>query len=172
MLYSLLCLWHNDAALFYYMQVVLTGDVKGKGLKGDVISVANGYARNFLMAKGLATFATADSVFAAKAVQAERVAKREQMIKEATKYVEKINTTTLTFQHKVASGKKLFAGVNEAEVAAALTKEAKVAIEKSQIHFSKGHPKTIGEHTADVHVFGEHHATVKIVVEAEESDKK
>jgi len=149
------------------MKVILTEDVKGQGQKDDLITVASGYARNFLLPKGLATPATAEAIVKAKQIQSERAEKREQISKDAAKYAKKLADATLSFKHKVSSGDKLFAGITEAEVATAIVEQLKIEIDKSQISFADGHPKTLGEHTAQIHVFGEHHAEIKLVVEEE-----
>ena len=158
------------SSFFFYkiniMQVVLQDDVKNVGMRGDIANVANGYARNFLIPNGLALYATPAAMFEAEVLQAARQAKREQIAKDAAKYAKTLDGLTLTFTRKVSSGSKLFAGISEMDVVEAVATEAKIELEKSQVSFADGHPKTLGEHAAKVHVYGDHYAEVKIVIEA------
>lgn len=141
--------------------MVLTQNVKQLGFAGDVVQVAVGYARNFLVPNGLAVEATPTEVKRAEAVKAERVARHEEIAKNAEDVAKKLEEATLTFSEKVSSGDKLFGGISEADIAEALEKQAKVEIEKSNIHM-KGHIKTLGEHTVDVHLYEGKHVAVKV----------
>lgn len=145
------------------MNVILTKDVKNIGFTGDVVKVAIGYARNFLIPSGSAKEATPAEMKKAEDVRASRVARHEEIIKNADKIAEKLSSTKIVITRKVSSGTKLFGGVSESDIASAIQTQAKVELEKSHVHLSKGHLKTVGEHTVDVHLYEGKHA--KILVE-------
>ncbi len=149
------------------MNVVLKDDIKGLGLSGDVVKVALGYARNFLIPNGFASYATPAEVKKSESVRAERIAKHDEMVKNLEGVAAKLESVELSFTRKVSKGDKLFGGVSEADIAEALLQQAKVEIDKSQVHLTDGHIKTIGEHPVDVHLYEGRHVTVTVKVEAE-----
>ena len=158
----------HTRTLFFFvdMNVVLTQDVKHLGFAGDIVDVAVGYARNFLIPRGSAVVATPAEVKRAEKLRAERMARREEIVQRADEIAEQLKNTALRFAKKVSSGDKLFGGISEADIAQALANQAKVEIEKSHIHMT-GHIKTLGEHTVDVHLYEGKHVPVTVVVEEE-----
>lgn len=150
------------------MNVVLKQDIKGLGYNGDVVKVAIGYARNFLIPQGLGVFATPAEVKKSEQVRSERIARHEEVVKNAKAIADKLEGTTLTFARKVSKGDKLFGGVSESDIATALLEQAKTEIDKSQVHLSEGHLKTLGEHQVDVHLYEGKHVTITVQIEAEE----
>ncbi len=149
------------------MNVILTKDIKKLGYAGDIIDVAVGYARNFLVPQGLATEATPLEIKKSEAVRAERVAKHEEIIANADKIAEKINEKTITLTGKVSSGEKLFGGFSTADIAAAIADQLKVEVDKSHISLEGGHIKTLGDHVVDVHLYEGKHVKIDVKVEAE-----
>jgi len=145
------------------MNVVLTKDVKNIGFAGDIVKVAVGFARNFLIPNGLGKEATPAEMKKAEQVRASRVARHEEIVKNSDKIAEKLMATKISIARKVSSGIKLFGGVSESDIASAIHDQAKVELEKSHVHLSHGHLKTVGDHTVDVHLYEGKH--VKIVVE-------
>ncbi len=148
------------------MNVVLKQDIKGLGFSGDVVKVALGYARNYLIPQGFAVFATPAEVQRSEKVRAERVKRHEEVVKNAEAIAKELEGITLTFARKVSKGDHLFGGVSESDIAEALQAQAKVEIDKSQVHLEE-HIKTTGEHSADVHLYEGRHVTVQVVVEPE-----
>jgi len=146
------------------MNLVLQKDVKNLGFAGDVVSVAVGYARNFLIPKGFAIEATPTEIERAEKIRAERIAKREEIAKNAEKIAEKLKNIVVKIARKVSGGTKLFGGVSESDIADALKDQAKIELDKSHIHLKNGHLKTLGEHSVDIHLHGDTHATVVIEI--------
>ena len=102
------------------MKVILTADVKGKGKKGDLIEVSEGYGRNFLMPRGLAELATADNLNVKKAqdeAHARKVALEQQAAREAA---EKLKESPVKVPAKGGAGGRLFGAVTSKEIAEAL----------------------------------------------------
>ncbi len=149
------------------MNVVLQQDIKGLGFNGDVVNVAIGYARNFLIPRGIGVFATPAQVKKSEKIRSERVARHEEIIKNAKVVADKLEGIILTFARKVSKGDKLFGGVSESDIATALVEQAKFEIDKSQIRLGDGHIKTIGEHKVDVHLYEGKHVTITVQVAAE-----
>ncbi|PIF01490.1 MAG: 50S ribosomal protein L9 [Maribacter sp.] len=105
------------------MELILKEDVQNLGFKDDLVSVKNGYGRNFLIPKGLATLATPS----AKKVLAEnlrqRAHKEKKVIDAANKVAEALKTLEVKIKAKAGAGDKLFGSVTSIDLAAALEKE-------------------------------------------------
>ena len=115
------------------MKVILKADVKGKGKKGQMIEVAEGYARNFLMPKGLAVPATADAVNTMR-LQEKAKAKADAEAKTAaTEIAEKLKGIQVKVPSKGGEGGKLFGAVTGREIAAALKEQHGVDIDSKKL---------------------------------------
>ena len=115
------------------MKVILKADVKGKGKKGQMIEVAEGYARNFLMPKGLAVPATADAVNTMR-LQEKAKAKADAEAKAAaTEIAEKLKGIQVKVPSKGGEGGKLFGAVTGREIAAALKEQHGVDIDSKKL---------------------------------------
>ena len=115
------------------MKVILTADVKGKGKKGDLIEVSEGYGRNFLMPRGLAELATADNLNVKKAqdeAHARKVALEQQAAREAA---EKLKESPVKVPAKGGTGGRLFGAVTAKEVSEALAQQHGVNIAKTKL---------------------------------------
>ena len=109
------------------MKVILKQDVKGKGKKGQLIEAAEGYARNFLLPKGLAVEATADAVNTMK-LQAKARAKAE-----ALAIAEKLKSCQVKIAAKGGEGGKLFGAVTGKEIAGALKEQFGMEIDGKKL---------------------------------------
>lgn len=147
------------------MEVILKQDVKGLGYKNDMVTVRNGYGRNFLLPKGMAILAT-DS---AKKMHAELLKqsafKEEKLRKEAQQNAEKLNGTTVKVGAKAGESGKIFGSVTNIQVAEALQK-AGFNVERKNIEMGDS-VKQLGTYTAKVRLFKEITATVNFEVVAE-----
>ncbi len=114
------------------MKVILLQDVKGKGKKGQILEVSDGYARNFMLPKKMAIEATADAVNTVKMndkATAERIAREKAAALEVSK---KLRAMTLTVTAKGGGAGRLFGAVTNAEIAAALEKQG-IKLDKRKI---------------------------------------
>ena len=131
------------------MELILKQDVENLGFKDDVVSVKNGYGRNFLIPTGQAILATSS----AKKVLAEnlkqRAYKEAKLVEDANKIAETIKGYEIKIASKVGSGDKLFGSVNNIDLAAALTK-AGTEIDKKFIKVTGGNVKRLGKYDASV----------------------
>ena len=145
------------------MKVILTQDVKGKGKKGQMIEVSDGYARNFMLPKKLAIEATPDAINTMKmndkATQ-ERIAREKA---EALEVSKKLRAMTLVVKAKGGGAGRLFGSVTNAEIADALAKQG-VKLDKRKIVLNET-IKSVGTYTATCKLGYEITAplTVKIV---------
>ena len=131
------------------MELILKQDIEGLGFKDDVVTVKNGYGRNFLIPGGQAILATNS----AKKVLAEnlkqRAFKEKKVIEDAQKVAETIKEMEIKIAAKVGSGDKLFGSVNNIDVSAAIEKAGQ-AIDKKFITVSGGNVKRLGKYNAQI----------------------
>ena len=115
------------------MKVILLQDVKGQGKKGDTVNVADGYGRNFLIAKGLATPVNAQvqNDFAGKAAAAQH--KIDVDTAAAKEYQAVLDGKTLVLKAKGGDSGKLFGAVTGKEIAALIEKETGIAVDKKKL---------------------------------------
>ena len=146
------------------MKVILMQDVKGKGKKGQMIEVSDGYARNFMLPKKLAIEATADAVNTMRMndkAAAEKAAKERA---EALEISKKLREMTLTVTAKGGGAGRLFGSVTNQEIADALKANSGIALDKRKIVISDP-IKNVGTYTVTCKLGYEISAplTVKIV---------
>ena len=102
------------------MNVILKQDVEGLGFEFEVVSVKPGYARNFLIPRGLAIVATPKNVEELNKVLEARKAEEDKLVAAAKEKVAKLDSLEVKIEAKVGSGDKLFGSVNNGDLAAAL----------------------------------------------------
>ena len=128
------------------MKVILTQDVKGKGKKGQMIEVSDGYARNFMLPRKIAIEATADAVNTMKmndqATQ-ERIAREKAEALETSK---KLREMTLVVKAKGGGAGRLFGSVTNQEIADALKAKSGITLDKRKIVISDP-IKSVGTYT-------------------------
>jgi large subunit ribosomal protein L9 len=118
------------------MKVILKEDIKGFGKLGEVVNVADGYGRNFLIPRKKAAEATPENV---KVVEREKKKIEEQLkagIHEAEELQKKINEGSVTISRQVGEGDKMFGSVTSSDIEEALAKDG-ITIDKKQIHLEK-----------------------------------
>src|SRR2546428_10258006 len=116
------------------MRVILKREVAGLGRPGDVKDVADGYAQNFLLPRGLAIEATAGELkVLARARDAKR-AKQDRAHADAEELAKRLSETTLVFRLKAGEQGKTFGSVTNKDIADALQREHKVEVDRTQEH--------------------------------------
>ena len=115
------------------MKVILLQDVKGKGKKGQMIEVSDGYARNFMLPKKLATEATADAVNTMRMNDKAAAEKAARERAEALEVSKKLRELTLTVTAKGGGAGRLFGSVTNQEIAEALAKQTGIKLDKRKI---------------------------------------
>lgn len=136
------------------MEIILKKDVEGVGFKDDIITVKNGFGRNFLIPNGSAILATPT----AKKILAEnikqQVVKDKKIIDDANKIEKKISTLELKIKAKVGEGVKLFGSVNNINVQKELSENG-VEIDKKSIIISGNNIKQLGKYSAKIRLHRE-----------------
>lgn len=146
------------------MKVILTADVKGTGKKGDVVEVADGYGRNFLVKKGLAKVATASNVHDAAQKKAAQEFHKAEEVKALKALAAELEGKSVTVKIKAGENGKVFGSVTTAHVAAALA-AAGYDIDKKKIKAEA--VKTLGTFPAEVRLMENVSAKITFVVEAQ-----
>ena len=115
------------------MKVIFNVDVKGKAKKGELKEVSDGYARNYLLPRKLASEATADNINALKLKEKAKAAQMAREEAEAEANAAKLNEITVTIRAKAGGAGKLFGAVTSQEISAALKEQHGIEIEKNKI---------------------------------------
>lgn len=147
------------------MIVILLKDVKGLGKSGEVVKVSDGYARNMLIPKGVASEATEGNVRnleKQKAIQAEN---KKKELAEASALAEKIGALKVSIVTKSGEGGKLFGSITSKDIADALAEQHKINIDKRK--FVLENPiKHIGDFEIDIKIYPEVTAKLHVTVSA------
>ena len=139
------------------MKVILQKDVKGSGKKGDIVNVADGYAKNFLLKNGLAIVADGkNSLINASQKEADAYHKEQERLK-AVELGKQIENKTICAKIKCGENGKVFGAITAKEVAEAIKKELGIEIDKRKIDID-GTIKTVGEQKVVVKL----HPTVSV----------
>ncbi len=147
------------------MKVILKADVKGTGKKGDLVEVSDGYARNFLLKKGLADIATASGI---NEITQRRIAEeyhRAEYVKAQKELAAKLNGQEVTVAIKAGENGRVFGSVTTAHIASALA-GAGYDIDKKKISL-KENIKNIGDFEAEVRLMEGVVSKIKVKVVAE-----
>ena len=131
------------------MELILKQDVENVGFKDDLVTIKNGYGRNFLIPQGVAILATSSAKKVLAETLKQRAFKEDKLIKDATKIADAIKELEIKIPAKTGEGSKLFGSVNNIDVAAALEK-AGHEIEKKFIKVEGGNVKRLGKYNAAV----------------------
>lgn len=115
------------------MKVILQQDVKGQGKKGQMIEVAEGYARNFLLPRKLAVAATADAMNTMKLQEKAKRAEEERLKAQAELVAEKLKTSQVKVAARAGANGKLFGAVTSKEVSDALQAQYGIELAKQKI---------------------------------------
>lgn len=144
------------------MKVVLLADVKGHGRKGEIVEASDGYARNYLLPRGLAKEATKGVLNEVKGKNDAAAYHKEQEKKAAKEAAEKIEGKKVTIKSKAGENGKLFGKVTNQNVAEAIKYQLHVVVDKRKVVLPEG-IKTVGSHSVEIKIYPE--ISAKITVE-------
>jgi large subunit ribosomal protein L9 len=148
------------------MEVILKQDIKGLGYKDDKVNVANGYGRNYLLPKGMATLATESAKKMHAEILKQRAYKEDKFRKEASANAEKLSGVSIKVGAKAGESGKIFGSVTTIQIAEALNK-AGYPVERRSIEMNDENIKQLGTYSAKVRLYKEIAATVNFEVVAE-----
>jgi len=148
------------------MEVLLKSDVEGLGKAGEVKRVANGYARNYLIPKGLAVLATAALL---RQVEAQREAERRRETREeemARELAARLGGLTLRLRAKLGEGYRLYGSITNADIATALEERLGESMDKRKVELEEP-IKELGEYWVTLRLGREIGTRIRVVVEQE-----
>lgn len=153
------------------MKIVLRQDVPQVGEAGSVQTVSNGYARNYLIPKGMAVVATSGELKMAAHNQAVKDRKIRRQEEQLQSLADKIDGRRLTFTARAGDQGRLFGSITASDVATALAGEISQEIDRRRVVLDEP-LRTIGEHTVTVHLVGRLRPQVTVVIEREHVDEE
>ncbi len=148
------------------MKVILMQDVKGSGKKGDIVNVADGYARNFLLPKGLAVEANPTNLNIIQGKKEAFAHKKQIELETAKKLAERLKDITVVLKAKSGASGKLFGSITSKDIADHLKKEHKIAIDKRLINLGES-IKEIGTQQVTVKLHPKVSTSLTVKVEEE-----
>lgn len=145
------------------MKVILIKDVKSLGRKGQVVEVADGYARNYLLPRGLAKEATPGNLKELEQLKKKEERKKEEELQAAKETAKKIEGKVLTFTAKVGESGKLFGSITSKEIAELLEKEYGVKVDKRRVELAEN-IKSLGSYPVAVRIHPQVEAKITVQV--------
>lgn len=145
------------------MKVVLTQDVKSQGKKGQLIDVSDGYARNFLLPKGLAIIADNKALNEIKGREASEKHRKEVELQNAKDTAAKLEGVVVKLSAKPGMDGRLYGSVTAKDIAEALKTQADITVDKRKIGLDDA-IKTFGMHTVDVKLHTEVTGKINVMV--------
>jgi len=131
------------------MEIILKQDVENLGFADDVVTVKNGYGRNYLIPQGFAVLATPSAKKVLAETLKQRAYKEQKLVEDAQKEAGKLNGLEVKIAAKTGEGDKLFGSVNNANLAEALAKEG-IDLDKKFITIAGGTIKRTGKYDAKI----------------------
>jgi len=151
------------------MKVILLGDLETLGYEGDIADVARGYARNYLIPKGLAVEASEANLKALEMRRKKILAKRTKDKEEAEGVRERLSEITIRVKAKAGEEGKLYGSVTSRDIAQQLDAQG-VEIDRRKIIIDEA-IRSLGEFQVPIKLHPEVVATIKVVVEGEEKEQ-
>lgn len=151
------------------MKVIFVKDVAGSGEVGDVKEVARGYARNYLLPRGLAIEASAGAMKQAESHIKQEKERKAQEAKKLELLAEKLQGQELHFKARVGTEDKLFGSITAAQIAEELSRIVDTPIDKKHVVLDRP-LREAGSHEVHVKLSGKAEATVNVIIEPESVD--
>lgn len=145
------------------MDIILKQDMPNLGYKDDIISVKDGYARNFLIPQGIAVLATETNRKIVAETQRQRSFKEDRIRKEAEALAKALESVKVRIAAKAATTGKIFGSVNALQIAEAIQNQYNFEIDRKKIHIDGDHVKELGEYSATVIL----HKGIKVQIQFE-----
>ncbi len=149
------------------MEVILKQDVAGVGYKNDLKTVKNGYARNYLIPKGMAIAATPSLKKQLEETKKQQAYKEEKIRKEAKTIAAALEGTELKIGVKASSTGKIFGSVNNIMVAKAIQDQKKIEVDRKAIDIKEEHIKEVGKYKATINLHKDVSVEIDLDVVAE-----
>ena len=147
------------------MKIILNQDVRSLGKKGEIVNVADGYARNYILPKKLGMEATAANLNAEKQRKAAEDRRAAEAKAQAEALAENLKSAKVVLRVKVGSGGKLFGAISSKEIAEALAEQCGLEADKKKIQLDEP-IKTVGTHEVKLKLHRD--VTAALTVEVKE----
>ena len=148
------------------MKVLLRSDVSGVGKKGDIVEVAKGYARNFLLPTGNALVATGGIEAQAASMRKSRALRDAQDKESAQEVAGVLQAATVTISARAGAEGRLFGSVTTTDIAEAVEAQTGAALDRRKIHLAEP-IKSVGTHVVPIRLQGEVEAELTVEVVAD-----
>ncbi len=148
------------------MKVLLLEDVHNLGLAGDLVTVADGYGRNYLIPRGFAKLATQGTLKQAAQIRKAGERKRARQLADAQGIAQQVEGLTLSFRARAGEKGKLYGSITTADMAEALERELEAEFDRRKILSDP--LRQLGEHEVQVRLMTDVSATLKVIIESEE----
>jgi large subunit ribosomal protein L9 len=149
------------------MKVILQKPVDKLGVPGDVVDVADGYARNYLMPRGLAVRASKGGVKHVESLKRAHTTKVSQAQAEAQEVADRLTANTIKVRARVGEEGRLFGSVTAAEVAEEIERQTGVKVDRRDVRLDEP-IRSVGVHQVTVHLFTDVDPAVPVEVEPAE----
>lgn len=149
------------------MQVLLLKDVDQLGQAGEVKKVSDGYARNYLIPRGLAMAATEAAIKQAEQQRQASSRRQAKALTEAQAFAQILDGQTITFHARAGDSERLYGSITNADIAEALTAQVGREVDKRKVVLEDP-LKELGTHAVTIHLAPSAEAKVVVVIEREE----
>jgi large subunit ribosomal protein L9 len=149
------------------MKVILQKPVDKLGVPGDVVDVADGYARNYLLPRGLAVRASKGGVKHVESLKRSHATRVSQAQAEAQEVADRLTASPIRVRARVGEEGRLFGSVTVAELAEEIERQTGVKVDRHDVHLDEP-IRSIGVHEVKVHLFADVDPVVHVEVEPEE----
>lgn len=147
------------------MEVVLKQDIAGLGKAGDLVSVKDGYARNYLIPRGLALRATKSALRLQESLKEAQTEKEERLMAEAKKNAAKLEGKTLLFRAKTGKG-RIFGSITSQDIATKIKSSFHLSVDKRRVLLSEN-LKQLGTHKVQVQLHPEVRVEITVDIQPE-----
>jgi len=148
------------------MEIILKEDIQSLGSKNDLVTVKNGYARNYLIPKGLAVLATESAKKMHEENSRQRAHKEEKLKEVAEEQAKKLENINIVIGAKTSSKGKIFGSVNTIQIAEEL-KQKGIEIDRKNIYIKEEPIKEVGKYTATIKLHKEVSKDIEFEVKGE-----
>lgn len=152
------------------MKVILANDIEALGRKGDVVTVADGYGRNFLVPRGLAMIATKGALKQAEHMRRAREETERKAKEEATDRVRRLQASPVYISARAGEGGRLFGSVTKSDVARAVEEQLGESLDRHLVRLDEP-IRNLGTHEIEVHLHEEVNALVSVEVIAHDDEE-
>ena len=134
------------------MKVILKQDVKGLGKKDEIVNASDGYAKNYLIPRGIAVEATSGNVNETVNKQKAAADKKQRELDTAKEFASKLKDKSVVIKAKAGENGKLFGAIAGKDIADAIKKQYNIDIDKKKIVLDDP-IKTLGDHTVEIKIY-------------------